>query len=456
MSKIRAFTYNNGPAIGNNGQLGDLAIGRLGDNYDTSPGGKTWWGGADENQFYYIVKDVPASNFPTPVGNSGSAQFWGFERETAGSGPTTGDETNFINLTNNITNNSFTHASSSGEYLFDNGYYTNYPYPIETFDSITTSGSGIFGLNYGTTNEELYYFQNISGVGSSAFPSNPVVSSASFNGGGGSQDYGFSGSLPSTGSSNFKIYNSDTFIDNSNNILYSSVVSNTDNSGAYPYYNNAISRYSLTTKLITHTTRSAEFENSGDHRQSLTLDITRDKLYNLRSNPSSGTTNGWISIYTASNLEYYGEITDPLLYAGNLGNGLGLSVNSNNGDLFILTRNVIYTYAEGSTGDNYKTLYALLNNNQRLENTNFGGTPLVKSQIEFVSSVNSWFFRANLSATSSPNNRAIVGKYTVDGDFSYISLGNAESSGTNLEFNKTNLIYDSTRDVYGPLTLKIN
>jgi hypothetical protein len=161
MSKIRAFTYNNGPAIGNNGQLGDLAIGRLGDNYDTSPGGKTWWGGADENQFYYIVKDVPASNFPTPVGNSGSAQFWGFERETAGSGPTTGDETNFINLTNNITNNSFTHASSSGEYLFDNGYYTNYPYPIETFDSITTSGSGIFGLNYGTTNEELYYFQNL-------------------------------------------------------------------------------------------------------------------------------------------------------------------------------------------------------------------------------------------------------------------------------------------------------
>jgi hypothetical protein len=214
-------------------------------------------------------------------------------------------------------------------------------------------------------------FKTYSGVGVSAYPSNPVVSSASFNGGGGSQDYGFSGSLPSTGSSNFRIYDSDTFIDNSNNILYSSVVSNTDNSGAYPYYNNAISRYNLTTKLITHTTRSAEFENSGNYRQSLTLDITRDKLYNLRSNPSSTTNNGWISIYTASNLEYYGEITDPLLYEGNLGNGLGLSVNSNNGDLFILTRGVIYTYAEGSTGDNYKTLYDLLNNNQRLENTTF-------------------------------------------------------------------------------------
>ena len=414
MSKIRAFTYNNGPAIGNNGQLGDLAIGRLGDNYDTSPGGKTWWGGADENQFYYIVKDVPASNFPTPVGNLGSAQFWGFERETAGSGPTTGDETNFINLTNNITNNSFVYASSSGEYLFDNGYYTNYPYPIVEFDSFpVNSNYGTTRITYGETNEELYFIENITAGNDN---NNPSVAIAEYNGGSGGQDYSYSGSLPPTGSNS--TYNRgffDLVIDNDNNYLYSS-----NGKNAY-----SVVRYNLNNKTITHSTGSS---TAADF-QYLALDVDRDRLYNIR--------NGYeLRMYSASTLEHFGDITGP----NALAQFLGMSINPNNGDLLVLTQNNFIVYKAADIYSDYNGL------DSRTTITSIGSTIYpqagdYKHQIAWVPSENAWYVRTTTPLLS-PKNR--IYKYTSDHQVSYIDLGNAPSQ---TDRRKNNIIYDSVRDL---------
>ena len=414
MSKIRAFTYNNGPAIGNNGQLGDLAIGRLGDNYDTSPGGKTWWGGADENQFYYIVKDVPASNFPTPVGNLGSAQFWGFERETAGSGPTTGDETNFINLTNNITNNSFAYASSSGGYLFDNGYYTNYPYPVGEFDSFpVNSNYGTTRITYGETNEELYFIENITAGNDN---NNPSVAIAEYNGGNGGQDYSYSGSLPPTGSNS--TYNRgffDLVIDNDNNYLYSS-----NGKNAY-----SVVRYNLNNKTITHSTGSS---TAADF-QYLALDVDRDRLYNIR--------NGYeLRMYSASTLEHFGDITGP----NALAQFLGMSINPNNGDLLVLTQNNFIVYKAADIYSDYNGL------DSRTTITSIGSTiyPQVgdfKHQIAWVPSENAWYVRTT-TPLASPKSR--VYKYTSDHQVSYIDLGNAAPLPNR---RKNNIIYDSTRDL---------
>lgn len=434
MSKIRAFTYNNGPAIGENGQLNDLAIGRLNQNYDTNPGGKTWWGGPEENLFYYIVKDVPSSNFPTPVGNLGSAQFWGFERETAGSGPTTGDETNFINLTNNITNNSFAYASSSGEYLFDNGYYTNYPYPVGEFDFINgyaNPSTLVFGLVYGSTNEELYFYNNYN-------PGNEYngveVATAEYNGGSGGQDYSYSGSLPSTGSNNYSLLYSDITIDNTGNYLYASTAQ-------YLGGVHQLIKYNLSNKTLTHSTSS----NSTSWNQ-LSLDTARDRLYNYRS---STTTGYEIRMYSASTLDYFGNITGP----ANLALGLGLSTNPD-GDLLVVTRNNIIKYQAADihgdyAGNDSKTsTYSFTSNGYSLGRSN---STLWKHQMAYVPSENAWFFRASTSTVSTPANKARVFKYTTGGQLSILELGEAEST------LKTNLIYDSSRDllwtIYGSGTL---
>lgn len=136
MAKTRAFTYNNGNPIPENLQIGDLAFGFLnstdsGSNYDDNPGGKKWWMGPDEENKYIIGKDVPSQNQPTqtPEGNIGSVEFWA----------TTGEnDTQFVNLTNTISGNSFTTAQESYGWLEENGYFTNYPYLGEQTSSLWT------------------------------------------------------------------------------------------------------------------------------------------------------------------------------------------------------------------------------------------------------------------------------------------------------------------------------
>jgi len=428
MSKIRALTYNNGSTIDENGQLGNLAIGRLGKRYDLNPGGKTWWASPDEDLTYYIAKDVPTSNWPTPVGNNGNVKFWGFPRATAGVGPSTEDEENFIRFSNKIANTSFANDRAAGEWLNTNGYYTNYPYGVDEFDFISgyaNPSTMVFGLVYGSTNEELYFYNSYNPLNEYNGVS---VATAEYNGGNGGQDYSYSGSLPSTGSNDYSSLLADITIDNTGNYLYGSVYGGT----------HQLIKYNLSNKTLTHSTSSFGSPSAATWNQ-LALDTTRDRLYNYRSNTISGYE---IRMYTASTLDYFGSITGP----ANLTFGLGLSTNPD-GDLLVVTRNNIIKYQAADihgdyAGNDSKTsTYSFLSNGYALGTSN---NTLYKHQVAYVSSENAWFFRANTSSTSTPANRARVFKYTTDGQLSILELGTHDATWG---VRKTNLIYDSTRDL---------
>lgn len=127
MANTRPFTYNTGSTISGTNQIGNLAYGTLNDvnggpNYSNNPGGEKWWMGPDEDNRYVVGKDVPTEDWPTPVGNIGSAQFWATEEE---------NDTQFIDLTNQIGSNSFTTTVESWNWLIVNGYWSNFTNPIQ-------------------------------------------------------------------------------------------------------------------------------------------------------------------------------------------------------------------------------------------------------------------------------------------------------------------------------------
>jgi hypothetical protein len=120
MATTRPFTYNNGSTINGTEQLGNLAIGITALSYSGNPGGKKWWMGPDEDNRYIIGKDVPTEDWPTqiPEGDIGSVRFWATSTE---------NDSEFINLTNKIGNQSFTTIDDCLNWLSNNGYWTNYP-----------------------------------------------------------------------------------------------------------------------------------------------------------------------------------------------------------------------------------------------------------------------------------------------------------------------------------------
>jgi len=119
MATTKPFTYNNGSTLSGSEQIGDLAIGLIPQDYSSNPGGKKWWMGADEDNRYVIGKDVPTEDWPTPVpeGDIGSVRFWATSTE---------DDSEFIDLTNRIENQTFTTTSECTNWLTTNGYWTNY------------------------------------------------------------------------------------------------------------------------------------------------------------------------------------------------------------------------------------------------------------------------------------------------------------------------------------------
>lgn len=122
MANHRTFTYNTSSVIAGTEQIGDLAIGSTLQDYASGIGNARWWGGPDETNRYVIAKDVPNSNWSTPFGNIGNVRFWATQNE---------NDTQFINLTNRIGNNSFSTTLESWNWLGNNGYWTNYPNPIQ-------------------------------------------------------------------------------------------------------------------------------------------------------------------------------------------------------------------------------------------------------------------------------------------------------------------------------------
>jgi hypothetical protein len=118
MATTRAFTYNTSSTIDGSIQVGDLAVATTVQDFSSNPGNARWWMGPDEDNRYIIAKDVPASNWPTQLseGNVGNVKFWASTDTTPA----------FISVSNRVTNQNFSSGAQAYNWLFSNGYWTNY------------------------------------------------------------------------------------------------------------------------------------------------------------------------------------------------------------------------------------------------------------------------------------------------------------------------------------------
>jgi len=113
----RPFAYNPTQAtIEGTTNVGTLCVGVSALDYSSNPGGLTWWMGPDEDNSYVVCKDVSTQNFPTPVGDVGSVQFW----------RSTNTDEAFRSLVQTISGTSAATASAASDWLLLNGYWTNY------------------------------------------------------------------------------------------------------------------------------------------------------------------------------------------------------------------------------------------------------------------------------------------------------------------------------------------
>jgi len=127
----RPFSYNPTQAtIAGTTNLGTICIGVSNLDYSSNPGGLTWWMGPDEDNSYIVCKDVPAQNFPTPLGNIGNVQFWRSANTNA----------DLINLVSIISGTTQTSISAAASWLSSNGYWTNYTNSV-TFSRPFVQGS---------------------------------------------------------------------------------------------------------------------------------------------------------------------------------------------------------------------------------------------------------------------------------------------------------------------------
>jgi hypothetical protein len=127
----RPFSYNPTQAtIAGTTNLGTICIGVSNLDYSSKPGGLTWWMGPEEANSYIVCKDVPAQNFPTPLGNIGNVQFWRSANTDA----------DLINLVSIISGTTQTSISAAASWLNANGYWTNYTGPV-TFSRPFVDGS---------------------------------------------------------------------------------------------------------------------------------------------------------------------------------------------------------------------------------------------------------------------------------------------------------------------------
>ena len=116
MATTRPFSYNpTQSTIAGTTNLGTICIGVSDLDYAASPGGLTWWMGPDEDNSYVVCKDVPAQNFPTPLGNIGNVQFW----------RCTNTDLAFRDMVSTISGTTQASASAASDWLTSNNYWTN-------------------------------------------------------------------------------------------------------------------------------------------------------------------------------------------------------------------------------------------------------------------------------------------------------------------------------------------
>ena len=72
----RPFAYNpTHISVTGTYNIGDLSVGVTEQNYNTKPGGVTWWGGPDEKQGYVIAVPIPGNTQPTPLFSGAPSEY---------------------------------------------------------------------------------------------------------------------------------------------------------------------------------------------------------------------------------------------------------------------------------------------------------------------------------------------------------------------------------------------
>ena len=171
-------------------QVGTLSVGITEQDYSVNPGGIKWWMGANEETGYVIAVPVSGNTQPTPI--SGVTASVGFYQST---GLT---DSSFIELTNNVFNQTFTGATEASIWLTNNGYWNSYPAPVLYLDAGNLSsypGTGtvwtdliggrqfnlINGPGYNSANGGKFYFSAPNSqyaYCSTSLPSLPIFTTA--------------------------------------------------------------------------------------------------------------------------------------------------------------------------------------------------------------------------------------------------------------------------------------
>lgn len=192
----RAFAYNpSGFPISGVDLYGTLAVQNLDLDYSSKPGGIDWWMGPDEDGGYVIAGTVPSGDYPTPLGNVGTVQFW----KTA-----TLDNTEFVSLAQNISGQSFANPLDAKTWLESNSYWTNYSailpalyYDVDVLASYPGSGSSIYNIGTGGSMDgglnSISVFDWGFGGGAKSFAFDGISSFIQFN------DYNFGDTFTVTG-----------------------------------------------------------------------------------------------------------------------------------------------------------------------------------------------------------------------------------------------------------------
>jgi len=158
MSTSRPFAYNPSlltlPGTIN---VGSICIGVDPLNvYVANYGGLTWWNGPNEELGYVIAVPVPSNTQPTPYpGVFASVGFWG---TAIFSSPFS--DTTFVNLVNQVFNQSFTTGPAASSWLTTNGYWNSYPILSNTdainYVSQVTSAGGYISFTTASALDVLF------------------------------------------------------------------------------------------------------------------------------------------------------------------------------------------------------------------------------------------------------------------------------------------------------------
>lgn len=117
MPTIKPIGYSPDTLVRGTTQFGNLAVASSNQDYGASPDGVLFWATTDLDTGYNITTENPACDTPNDAGQPCCLSFYSTE---------TKDDTEFINLSNYLTGQSFTGTSQAYSWLTNNGYWTSY------------------------------------------------------------------------------------------------------------------------------------------------------------------------------------------------------------------------------------------------------------------------------------------------------------------------------------------